>query len=68
MTIKMWLRHKKFVLKQWVKAHQVHFIAVISTVLLLSIAVEYSSQALAKFIESEFIQPAVIVQTQKLSK
>lgn len=65
MTIKMWLRTKKYDAKVWLKAHTVHFIAIFSTLALAGILVWLGSQALANFIDKEFIAPTVY--TEKLN-
>ena len=66
MKIKMWLRTKKYNMKMWLKYHTAHIIATISTLALAGILVWLGSQALADFIDKEFISPTV--QDQKLNK
>jgi len=65
MTIKMWLRTKKYDAKVWLKGHRVHFIAIFSTLALAGILVWLGSQALANFIDKEFIAPTIY--TEKLN-
>lgn len=59
MTIKLWFGHKKYVVKKWVREHKPHIIATVSLALLTAITVYLSSQALANFLDKEFIQPSI---------
>lgn len=61
----MWLRSKKYDLKKWLSDHTSHIIATISTICLAAILVYLGSQALANFIDREFIQPGIY--TEKLN-
>lgn len=59
MTIRMWLRSKKYNAKVWVKNHKAHIIATISTIALAGLLVWMGSNALAEFIDKEFIAPTI---------
>lgn len=65
MTIKLWLGHKKYMAKKWLREHRAHILATISTGLLIAVTIYWGSNALANFIDTEFIQPAI---AQNLTK
>lgn len=65
MKIRMWLRSKKYNAKVWVSNHKAHIVATLSTLALAGLLVWMGSQALANFIDKEFIAPTIY--TEKLN-
>ena len=68
MKIRMWLRSKKYNAKVWVKNHTAHIVATISTLALAGLLVWMGSNALADFIDKEFIAPTIQTQTTDYEK
>lgn len=69
MTIKLWLGHKKYVIKKWLKDHRIHITAVTALAALWIIAAFWGGNKLAAFLDKEFIQSNVPTElTQSLTK